>query len=212
MLHLSYVKKLQNVTNKWKQRRSWLWTWIIIMIIIKKLCGAIVERTRLVHQCAHFAILPFPLLLLPPNWQDRTVQVHHIDGPIPPHSGTDILTAHVCAFKFSQSVVTMSSACCMDVINCGSLRVRNSNCVGSGPYDYCKAKEVRACPSVMSPETKRLLPPNTETVQTKPFPIRGRWTSLSHSFIQLFTWTLRVSFLFSRNILVHCCLITNKLK
>lgn len=91
------------------------------------------------------------------------------------HHGTAelIYTVHVCAFKFSQSV-TMSSACCMDVINGGSLRVRNSNCVGSGPYDYCKAKEVRACPSVMSPETKRLLPPNTETVQTKPFPIRGR--------------------------------------
>lgn len=94
-------------------------------------------------------------------------------------------TAGVWAFKFSQPV-TMSSACCMDVINGGSLRVRNSNCVGSGPYDYCKAKEVRACPSVMSPETKRLLPPNTETVQTKPFPIRGRRIAL--------TWALRASF------------------
>ncbi|KAF7269755.1 hypothetical protein GWI33_017211 [Rhynchophorus ferrugineus] len=36
-------------------------------------------------------------------------------------------------------------------------------------------EEVKACPSVMSPETKRLLPPNTETVQTKPFPIRGMY-------------------------------------
>ncbi|KAF2884529.1 hypothetical protein ILUMI_21645 [Ignelater luminosus] len=66
----------------------------------------------------------------------------------------------------------MSSACCMDVLS-GSLRVRNSNFIGSGSYDCCKVSEVRSCPSVMSPETKRLLPPNTETVQTKPFPIRG---------------------------------------
>lgn len=95
---------------------------------------------------------------------------------------------YVGAFKFShQLVTTMSSACCMDVINSGSLRVRNSNCVGSGPYDYCnKAKEVRACPSVMSPETKRLLPPNTETVQTKPFPIRGKWDNSRESCVLLF--------------------------
>ncbi|XP_025836228.1 6-phosphofructo-2-kinase/fructose-2,6-bisphosphatase [Agrilus planipennis] len=73
----------------------------------------------------------------------------------------------------------MSSACCMEVR--GSLRVRNSNFVGSGPYDYDKVREVRACPSVMSPETKRLLPPNTETVQTKPFPIRGERTDFVNS-------------------------------
>lgn len=62
----------------------------------------------------------------------------------------------------------------LDVLS-GSLRVRNSTCVGRGSYNTynCKASEVKACPSVMSPETKRLLPPNTETVQTKPFPIRG---------------------------------------
>lgn len=68
----------------------------------------------------------------------------------------------------------MSSGCCMDFVITGSLRVRNTNCVGSGLYDCCKASEVRMCPSAMSPETKRLLPPNTETVQTKPFPIRGK--------------------------------------
>ncbi|XP_063383665.1 6-phosphofructo-2-kinase/fructose-2,6-bisphosphatase isoform X3 [Cydia fagiglandana] len=33
--------------------------------------------------------------------------------------------------------------------------------------------ELNQCPSVMSPETKRLLPPTTETIMTKPFPIRG---------------------------------------
>lgn len=64
----------------------------------------------------------------------------------------------------------------LDVLS-GSLRVRNSTCIGSGPYNKnCnyKISEVKSCPSVMSPETKRLLPPNTETVQTKPFPIRGK--------------------------------------
>lgn len=63
----------------------------------------------------------------------------------------------------------------MDVLNGGSLRVRNSSYAALS--DCCKGKvttEVRGCPSVMSPETKRLLPPNTETVQTKPFPIRGK--------------------------------------
>ncbi|KAG5895976.1 hypothetical protein JTB14_027976 [Gonioctena quinquepunctata] len=63
----------------------------------------------------------------------------------------------------------------LDVFLSGSLRLRNSTCNGTGPYKNINRKnnEVKSCPSVMSPETKRLLPPNTETVQTKPFPIRG---------------------------------------
>ncbi|CAH0555930.1 unnamed protein product [Brassicogethes aeneus] len=62
----------------------------------------------------------------------------------------------------------------LDVLS-GSLRVRNSTtAVGPVKNVNCKVvSEVKSCPSVMSPETKRLLPPNTETVQTKPFPIRG---------------------------------------
>ncbi|KAF5298915.1 hypothetical protein FQR65_LT09568 [Abscondita terminalis] len=67
----------------------------------------------------------------------------------------------------------MTTACCINVLNGGSLRVRNSNSISSTTYDCCKVKDVRSCPSVMSAETKRLLPPNTDTVQTKPFPIRG---------------------------------------
>lgn len=67
----------------------------------------------------------------------------------------------------------------LDVLSgSGSLRVRNSNSISSGgtyTNHSCKISEVKLCPSVMSPETKRLLPPNTETVQTKPFPIRGKW-------------------------------------
>ncbi|XP_019766645.2 6-phosphofructo-2-kinase/fructose-2,6-bisphosphatase isoform X2 [Dendroctonus ponderosae] len=63
----------------------------------------------------------------------------------------------------------------LDVLS-GSLRVRNSTYKGSRSVNNlknCRNDEVKSCPSVMSAETKRLLPPNTETVQTKPFPIRG---------------------------------------
>ncbi|CAG9761166.1 unnamed protein product [Ceutorhynchus assimilis] len=63
----------------------------------------------------------------------------------------------------------------LDVLS-GSLRVRNSTFKSPKNLNNvknCRNDEVKACPSVMSPETKRLLPPNTETVQTKPFPIRG---------------------------------------
>lgn len=58
----------------------------------------------------------------------------------------------------------------------GSLRMRNGNCAGnskSGCGEFYMKNEVKMCPSVMSPETKRLLPPTTDTVPTKPFPIRG---------------------------------------
>lgn len=34
--------------------------------------------------------------------------------------------------------------------------------------------ELNKCTSAMSPETQRLLPPTTETIMTKPFPIRGK--------------------------------------
>lgn len=90
----------------------------------------------------------------------------------------------------------------MDVI-CGSLRVRCTSTT-THPVNFINNKELSEqpsdtdnehnfttyyttyehkrinnsdlwlCPSVMSPETKRLLPPTTETIQTKPFPIRGK--------------------------------------
>lgn len=71
----------------------------------------------------------------------------------------------------------MSTTCCL--VNNGTATRTDHGCSGSlrvrcGPYEYCRTNEVRVCPSVMSPETKRLLPPTTETVQTKPFPIRGK--------------------------------------
>ncbi|KAM3957123.1 6-phosphofructo-2-kinase/fructose-2,6-biphosphatase isoform 2-T2 [Aphomia sociella] len=57
----------------------------------------------------------------------------------------------------------------MDVVNGSpSLRLRG------GVYNSDSKKyELNLCPSVMSPETQRLLPPTTETIMTKPFPIRG---------------------------------------
>ncbi|XP_021706730.1 6-phosphofructo-2-kinase/fructose-2,6-bisphosphatase isoform X1 [Aedes aegypti] len=53
-----------------------------------------------------------------------------------------------------------------------SLRVRTSST--SGKYnDGGPISEIQLCPSVMSEDTKKMLPPTTETIQTKPFPIRG---------------------------------------
>ncbi|CAH2244558.1 jg11678 [Pararge aegeria aegeria] len=57
----------------------------------------------------------------------------------------------------------------MDAANGPSLRLRggvNNNCEN-------KKHELNLCTSAMSPETQRLLPPVTETIMTKPFPIRG---------------------------------------
>ncbi|XP_062712244.1 6-phosphofructo-2-kinase/fructose-2,6-bisphosphatase isoform X1 [Aedes albopictus] len=53
-----------------------------------------------------------------------------------------------------------------------SLRVRTSST--SGKFnDGGPVSEIQLCPSVMSEDTKKMLPPTTETIQTKPFPIRG---------------------------------------
>lgn len=55
-----------------------------------------------------------------------------------------------------------------------SLRVRTSST--SGKFnDGGPVSEIQLCPSVMSEDTKKMLPPTTETIQTKPFPIRGEW-------------------------------------
>ncbi|XP_058837688.1 6-phosphofructo-2-kinase/fructose-2,6-bisphosphatase isoform X2 [Topomyia yanbarensis] len=53
-----------------------------------------------------------------------------------------------------------------------SLRVRTSS--QSGKFNEASVlSEIQLCPSVMSEDTKKMLPPTTETIQTKPFPIRG---------------------------------------
>ncbi|KFB45119.1 hypothetical protein ZHAS_00013041 [Anopheles sinensis] len=53
-----------------------------------------------------------------------------------------------------------------------SLRVRTSSQSGKQPGEVLS--EIQLCPSVMSEGTRKMLPPTTETIQTKPFPIRGR--------------------------------------
>lgn len=99
---------------------------------------------------------------------------------------------------FTKYRVEMSGVCCLDSGNgcSGSLRLRNGNvCPGSGrsPLVSCKTSEMRSCTSVMSPETKRLLPPNTETVQTKPFPIRGKsWGPFIFTYVLVFARDLCV--------------------
>uniref|UniRef100_A0A8D8MWD1 6-phosphofructo-2-kinase/fructose-2,6-bisphosphatase 2 n=1 Tax=Culex pipiens TaxID=7175 RepID=A0A8D8MWD1_CULPI len=53
-----------------------------------------------------------------------------------------------------------------------SLRVRTSS--QSGKYnEFAVLNEIQLCPSVMSEDTRKMLPPTTETIQCKPFPIRG---------------------------------------
>lgn len=69
----------------------------------------------------------------------------------------------------------------MDVIACNnttvaaptpSLRVRTTSAKILNT-DEKILSEIQLCPSVMSEQTKKMLPPNSERIQTKPFPIRG---------------------------------------
>uniref|UniRef100_A0A182W275 Uncharacterized protein n=1 Tax=Anopheles minimus TaxID=112268 RepID=A0A182W275_9DIPT len=55
-----------------------------------------------------------------------------------------------------------------------SLRVRTSSQSGGKQYGEALS-EIQLCPSVMSEGTRKMLPPTTETIQTKPFPIRGKF-------------------------------------
>lgn len=75
----------------------------------------------------------------------------------------------------------------MDVITCNntmpngtpSLRVRtNSRLTASD--EKIILNEIQLCPSVMSERTKKMLPPNSERIQTKPFPIRGEYLQRLH--------------------------------
>uniref|UniRef100_A0A2H1VK19 SFRICE_019871 n=1 Tax=Spodoptera frugiperda TaxID=7108 RepID=A0A2H1VK19_SPOFR len=68
----------------------------------------------------------------------------------------------------------------MDVANGSpSLRLRG----GVNNSSDSKKHELNLCPSVMSPETQRLLPPTTETIMTKPFPIRGNYNRYSRIIV-----------------------------
>lgn len=58
--------------------------------------------------------------------------------------------------------------------NSPSLRLRTTT-VGNTKVKEI-SNEIQLCPSVMSEEVKKMLPPTSETVMTKPFPIRGERT------------------------------------
>uniref|UniRef100_A0A182XFS0 Uncharacterized protein n=1 Tax=Anopheles quadriannulatus TaxID=34691 RepID=A0A182XFS0_ANOQN len=60
-----------------------------------------------------------------------------------------------------------------------SLRVRTSSQSGGKQYGEALS-EIQLCPSVMSEGTRKMLPPTTETIQTKPFPIRVRVLRRDH--------------------------------
>lgn len=69
----------------------------------------------------------------------------------------------------------------MDVITCNSvpsgtpsLRVRTNSRLTANDEKII-LNEIQLCPSVMSERTKKMLPPNSERIQTKPFPIRGEY-------------------------------------
>lgn len=54
-----------------------------------------------------------------------------------------------------------------------SLRVRTTSLTATN-NEFSVFSEIQLCPSVMSEDTKKMLPPTTETILTKPFPIRGK--------------------------------------
>lgn len=68
----------------------------------------------------------------------------------------------------------------MDIITCNSmptpsLRVRTNSRL-TATDEKIILNEIQLCPSVMSERTKKMLPPNSERIQTKPFPIRGEYS------------------------------------
>lgn len=69
----------------------------------------------------------------------------------------------------------------MDVItSTPSLRMRT---ISSNNVDD-QLNEIKKCPSRMSESTKKMLPPNSNTVQTKPFPIYGKFIVTLQIFFQ----------------------------
>lgn len=78
--------------------------------------------------------------------------------------------------EHSQIVRSVTSASIMDMPynTSPSLRVRTTSLNQlKKTTDLAIENELHVCPSVMSDELKKLLPPTSDTVLTKPFPIRG---------------------------------------
>ncbi|XP_002070923.2 6-phosphofructo-2-kinase/fructose-2,6-bisphosphatase 1 [Drosophila willistoni] len=73
--------------------------------------------------------------------------------------------------------VTATSIMDMPYNTSPSLRVRTTSLNQlKKTADLAIENELHVCPSVMSDELRKLLPPTSETVMTKPFPIRGERT------------------------------------
>ncbi|XP_030569694.1 6-phosphofructo-2-kinase/fructose-2,6-bisphosphatase 1 [Drosophila novamexicana] len=73
--------------------------------------------------------------------------------------------------------VTASSIMDMPYNTSPSLRVRTTSLNQlKKTADLAIENELHVCPSIMSDELRKLLPPTSETVMTKPFPIRGERT------------------------------------
>ncbi|XP_022219531.1 6-phosphofructo-2-kinase/fructose-2,6-bisphosphatase 1 isoform X2 [Drosophila obscura] len=73
--------------------------------------------------------------------------------------------------------VTATSIMDMPYNTSPSLRVRTTSLNQlKKTADLAIENELHVCPSVMSEELRKLLPPTSETVMTKPFPIRGERT------------------------------------
>ncbi|TDG41283.1 hypothetical protein AWZ03_012298 [Drosophila navojoa] len=85
--------------------------------------------------------------------------------------------AAVAAAKELVRSVTATSIMDMPYNTSPSLRVRTTSLNQlKKTADLAIENELHVCPSVMSDELRKLLPPTSETVMTKPFPIRGERT------------------------------------
>ncbi|XP_017064856.1 6-phosphofructo-2-kinase/fructose-2,6-bisphosphatase 1 isoform X2 [Drosophila eugracilis] len=91
-------------------------------------------------------------------------------------SSSSTATASAVAKQLARSV-TATSIMDMPYNTSPSLRVRTTSLNQlKKTADLAIENELHVCPSVMSEELRKLLPPTSETVMTKPFPIRGERT------------------------------------
>ncbi|XP_017055159.1 6-phosphofructo-2-kinase/fructose-2,6-bisphosphatase 1 isoform X2 [Drosophila ficusphila] len=138
-----------------------------------------------------------PALALNPNRQAQPANLNRT-----PSYTDDLCTCCNCAYSSSSSAsstasstssssavaaavakqlavrsVTATSIMDMPYNTSPSLRVRTTSLNQlKKTADLAIENELHVCPSVMSEELRKLLPPTSETVMTKPFPIRGERT------------------------------------
>ncbi|XP_032311795.1 6-phosphofructo-2-kinase/fructose-2,6-bisphosphatase 1 isoform X1 [Drosophila ananassae] len=92
-------------------------------------------------------------------------------------SNSSSAAAAVAVVKQLARCVTATSIMDMPYNTSPSLRVRTTSLNQlKKTADLAIENELHVCPSVMSEELRKLLPPTSETVMTKPFPVRGERT------------------------------------